>query len=142
MRHERISHVIGSLVCLSALLYFTSANEYGSKYQTMQPRIEVFEYYQVDELPRYGDSLSAFNTNLYNLLKWPNLWHGEGDVVLSFIVTQKGTIEHIRVEKGLCDQCDINAIDALAQLENWKPGVKNGKLVATRMYARVRFAIR
>jgi protein TonB len=142
MRHERISHVIGSLVCFSALLYFTSASEYGSKHQALQSHIEVFEYYQVEELPRYRDSLSAFDTDLYDRLKWPNLWHGEGDVVLSFIVSQKGTVEHIRVEKGLCDQCDVNAVDALAQLEDWKPGVKNGKLVATRMYVRVRFVIR
>jgi hypothetical protein len=142
MRHGRISYVIGSLVYLSALLHFATADVYGQKHQTIQPCYEVFEYYHVDELPQYGDSLSAFDSELYDRLKWPDQWHGEGYVVLSFVVLPEGTIEHIRVEKGLCNQCDLNAVDALSQLVDWKPGVKNGKPVATRMYARIRFVIR
>lgn len=142
MRQERISIVIGSMVYLGSLLNFVNADVYGQQQQILQPRFEVFEYYQVDKLPQYGDSLSAFDSDLYDRLKWPEPWHGEGDVVLSFVVLPDGTVEYIRVERGLCDQCDLNAVEALAQLRDWKPGVKNGNPVAVRMYARVRFSIR
>lgn len=142
MRLERISHKIGSLVTISILMHFASAHATGQEFQNRQPLITVFEYYQVDELPRYESSLLTFDAEIIKLLKWPDIWHGEGYVVLSFVVSLEGFVEQIKIEKGLCGQCDLNAVEALAQLEDWRPGVKNGKPVLTRMYVRINYTIK
>jgi hypothetical protein len=142
MRHVRIFHLVSNCVLLSLVFYLISNHVYSKKNELEQRRIEVFEYYQVDQLPIYLGSVASFDMKLKDCIEWPEVWHGEGYVLLSFIISIDGNIMHIRVERGLCDQCDINAVAALSKLNHWEPGLKNEEPVATRMFVRVEFAIK
>lgn len=101
---------------------------------------QIFEYYQVDRLPEYEGS-TDFQPALNRNLEWPELFHGEGRVVISFVVTSDGKLQHIQVLRELCQPCDDNAIKALTKLDEWSPGERNGQAVSTRMYANVLFRL-
>jgi len=130
------------ITCLT-IISFLSINCYEIFAQVQSSADEnerVFEYYQVDKLPQHEGS-SDFEPVMYRKLEWPELFHGEGRVVLSFVITADGTLNQIQILSGLCEQCDDNAIRALSKLKKWDPGERNGEIVSTRMYVNVRFQI-
>jgi protein TonB len=101
---------------------------------------QVYEYYQVDKLPYY-EGTSDFKPALDRNLEWPDPFHGEGRVILSFVVSTEGKLRDIQILRGLCEPCDDNAINALKKLVDWTPGKINGQAVSTRMYVSVNFRI-
>ena len=65
----------------------------------------------------------------------------DGKVIVSFIVNEIGILGDIRIEKSLCAECDINAIAAVKNLENWTSGKKNKTNVESKLYIPVNFKI-
>ncbi len=49
-----------------------------------------------------------------------------GRVVLTFMVNQEGTIEHVRVWKSVYPSMDSEAVRLIRSLPPWKPGWQNG----------------
>ena len=101
---------------------------------------EVFEYYQVDELPKYKGS-SDFESPLYKKLEWPEGFDGQGSVFLSFVVASNGDLRNLQVIRGLCEHCDKNAKTALSELREWRPAQRDSIEVATRMYVNIFFRL-
>jgi TonB family protein len=64
-----------------------------------------------------------------------------GTVLVSCIVTQKGELKGIKVEKSLCDSCDTAAVQVIKTMPNWVPVTKNGKLIESRVLIAVRFGL-
>lgn len=105
---------------------------------------------QIDEpieVPR--DTLAAFpggNAALESLIK-TNLLTTKaaltnkisGDVVLKFVVDEKGQVGDITVEQKLGYGCDEQAIRALRLLPHWQPGVINGKRIRTSLRQTIHF---
>jgi len=108
----------------------------GQSFGELKEGQEVFEYYQVDELPKYKGS-SDFESPLYKNLEWPEGFDGQGSVFLSFVVASNGALRNIQVIRGLCEHCDKNAKTALSELREWTPAQRNSTAVATRMYVNI-----
>ena len=66
--------------------------------------------------------------------------HVEGSVILAAVVTSKGEPRQIHVQKGVEQDLDEQAIDALKQWQ-FAPGTKDNKPVATRVSIEIRFNV-
>jgi TonB family protein len=66
--------------------------------------------------------------------------HVEGSVILAAVVTSKGEPRRIRVQKGVEQDLDEQAVEALKQWQ-FAPGTKDSKPVATRVSIEIRFNV-
>jgi len=66
--------------------------------------------------------------------------HVEGSVILAAVVTSKGEPRQIRVQKGVEQDLDEKAVEALKQWQ-FAPGTKDNKPVATRVSIEIRFNV-
>ena len=57
----------------------------------------------------------------------------KGKVFVEFVVEKTGELTEIKILRGLCDECDKEAIRLVKAMPNWTPGSQGGKLVRTRM---------
>jgi TonB family protein len=56
----------------------------------------------------------------------------EGKVLVSFLVNEYGDINDIRIEKGLSDECDEEAIRLIKQMHRWSPAEVDGHTFSVR----------
>lgn len=66
--------------------------------------------------------------------------HVEGSVILGAVVTSKGEPRQIRIQKGVEQDLDEQAVEALKQWQ-FAPGTKDNKPVATRVSIEIRFNV-
>jgi outer membrane biosynthesis protein TonB len=78
---------------------------------------------------------------IYKNLKWPNGFDGQGTVIVSFIVKKNGDICNIKIEKGLCPECDNEVKRILSSMPKWKPGEINKKPVDVILYLPILFRL-
>ena len=50
----------------------------------------------------------------------------EGNVFINFCVNEDGSISNIKVIKGLCKECDADAIRVVSTMPKWKPALEYG----------------
>jgi len=55
-----------------------------------------------------------------------------GKVYIGFVVEKDGSISHVKALKGIGHGCDKEAMQVVAQMPKWKPGLINGKPVRVR----------
>lgn len=57
----------------------------------------------------------------------------EGRVIVSFVVQTDGSIDMLKIEKGLGFGCDEEAIRVIKAMPKWDWGMQNGKAVAVKL---------
>lgn len=130
------------LILIIGISAFTYSKFKNKKANIFPAKEKIYEYYQVDEIPKFQGDNSRIDSVLYSNLKWIDSGSFvDGRVIISYIITNEGDIKNVKVEKKLCQQCDENAIEAFNNLTNWQPGVKHGIPVNTRMYLPISFVI-
>jgi TonB family protein len=94
---------------------------------------KVGEDLQIDpqegELPQFPGGLKAWNEYISKNLKYPSKAREnniEGRVILSFVVDTDGSIEDIKVLRGIGAGADEEAVRIVAQSPKWKPVLKDG----------------
>lgn len=55
----------------------------------------------------------------------------QGKVFVKFVVEKSGQVSNVSVARGMsgCPKCDANAVKAVREMPNWKPGKNGGKPV-------------
>ena len=53
----------------------------------------------------------------------------EGRVIVQFVITKYGTLENVKVTRGIGAGCDEEAARVVKSMPAWKPGMQNGKAV-------------
>lgn len=100
-------------------------------------------YTIIEEMPKFPDgNLEAF---IKQNLTVPDVIHKEkisGNVYVAFIICADGTIESIRVLRGIknCKQCDEEAIKVVKMMPKWEPGKQRGTPMAVQYNLPVRFS--
>jgi periplasmic protein TonB len=92
----------------------------------------VVATYQVDEKPMFPNGEAALLKYLSENIKYPALAREngiEGKVILSFIISKIGSIEDIKVLRGIGAGCDEEAIKVIKKMPIWLPGKIKGKPV-------------
>ena len=89
----------------------------------------------VEELPKFPNGDDALFRFLKENMRYPESAKKDGirgKVHISFVVEKDGTIDDIKIEDGLCQSCDEEAIRVVKSMPAWIPGRHNGVNVAVR----------
>lgn len=92
-------------------------------------RKDAIMYLSTDNPPKFEKSKFKIDELIHQNIIWPKEIDAEGTVIVSFIVTKKGEITDIRIERSFLKEFDEEAIRVLKSLPKWIPGRKNGKKV-------------
>lgn len=65
----------------------------------------------------------------------------EGTVYVTFVVTATGTLEDVKIKKGVSEDLDAEAIRVVKAMPKWNPAKQGGKDVAVYYTIPVRFQI-
>jgi TonB family protein len=63
----------------------------------------------------------------------------DGTVYVSFVVRKNGTIDDVKVLRGISADCDKEAVRVVQMMPPWKPGGQNGKAVDVRLNLPIKF---
>ncbi|MCZ4408940.1 energy transducer TonB [Cryomorphaceae bacterium 1068] len=105
--------------------------------------VEVFEFVEV--MPEFIGGVEAMNTYLKDNLRYPSMAKEakiQGLVYVSFVVTDKGTIEEIQVVRGVHPSLDEEAVRVISGMPPWKPGLQNRQKVSVRFTLPIRFVLK
>lgn len=98
----------------------------------------------VDEMPVPPGGITGLTNYMIQNLTYPSAAkeaNVQGMVVVSFIVTAEGKVEHVEVLRGIGSGCDEEAVRVISNSGTWTPAKKEGKAVATKMTLPVQFKL-
>lgn len=95
----------------------------------------------VAQFPGGADEMKRFvNKNL----KYPEISRemaDQGRVYAQFVVNEDGTIEQVKILRGVSRDIDNETIRLIKSMPNWTPGESQGKLVRTRVRIPINFIL-
>ncbi|GAC1302436.1 MAG: hypothetical protein NVSMB24_07040 [Mucilaginibacter sp.] len=94
--------------------------------------------------PQYPGGTSSLYQYFTAHFKYPSTARKhniQGRVLLSFIVEKDGSITNARVERGVTDELDNEALRLVNRSPKWKPGILNGKPVRVQRTLPVNFVL-
>ena len=97
-----------------------------------------------DRLPQFRGGSEALNNYIRNHLVYPSVGivaRRAGKVELSFVIGKDGSLNHIKVEKGIGKYYDEAAIDVIKKSPKWLPGIQNGKAVRVKYNIPIKFTL-
>jgi periplasmic protein TonB len=65
----------------------------------------------------------------------------DGTVFVTFVVGKDGSINDVKVLRGISADCDKEAVRVVQAMPNWKPGKQNGKPVLVRFNLPIKFKL-
>ncbi|MNU14489.1 Gram-negative bacterial tonB protein [compost metagenome] len=98
----------------------------------------------VEQMPEFPGGQAAMMTYLSNHIIYPAeaAKNGiSGNVILKFVVTEKGDIEDVQVVRKVNPLLDKEAIRVVKSMPKWKPGKQNGRTVRTFYNLPVKFML-
>lgn len=102
-------------------------------------------YLRCDIMPEFSGGYSELIRYLQRELKYPKkaLQKGiEGTVSIGFTVQKDGSVSDIKVLKGITEGgLREEALRVVSKMPLWKPGMKDGKPVATRLLLPITFTL-
>lgn len=98
-----------------------------------------------DSIAEFPGGMSAMMEYLRNNIKYPEEAmknDEEGLVVVGFVVEADGSVTEVEVKKGETESLDKEAIRVVRSMPKWKPGMLDGKPVATWYSLPVKFSLK
>lgn len=111
--------------------------------QTSMPKEDVFVV--VEEMPEFPGGVIALKKYIKENTQYPYSALKnkiEGKVYLNFVVDRFGSVNHIRVARGVDDTLDKAAVYLASQMPTWKPGKQRGRAVSVSYTVSVEFALK
>ncbi len=108
-------------------------------------RVEVERtvYFVVDEMPIFSNSDDALNMFIQDEVEKAVDFYGvntKGKVLVHFVVAENGTVENVRILKGVNEQLDSIAQNIVRNIPMWEsPGKIRGKPVSVAIVQPVKF---
>jgi len=105
---------------------------------------DIIDFAAMQNPPTYPGGVAEFYKFLGKNIKYPteaaeaNL---QGNVFVSFIVSQDGSIRDIKVDKKLGMGTDEEAIRVIKLSKKWNPGIVDGKPVNVKYKMPIRFTL-
>ncbi|GAB5528017.1 MAG: hypothetical protein Roseis2KO_58890 [Roseivirga sp.] len=130
---------------VAALMFFIFSCEAVPTGKTVEVAEVAYDYNNFSEQdikPVPAEGLDAWKSYLQESISYPSAARKarvEGDVVVSFVVGKSGQIGDIRFVEKLGNGCDEAVLQAIMESEQWKPGMKDGKLINTRVKVPISF---
>ena len=122
----------------------TKTYYYFKKDTAKTKKEKVYLVGKVDVNPEFPGGMSALSKFIKDNLKYPKEAADkkiEGRVTVEFIVKADGSIDDIKVLKGVDALLDAEALHIIKILPNWTPGKLKGKAVAVKFILPISFQI-
>lgn len=87
----------------------------------------------------------AFDSYLLKALRYPQAARDQkvqGKVFLTFVVEKNGSLSDVKVEKGIGEGCDEEAVRVIKASPKWVPARQRGHIVRQQYHVPIRFAIK
>ena len=97
-----------------------------------------------DQIAEFPGGMRAMMEYLRDNIKYPEEAiknNEEGLVVVGFVVEADGSLSEVEVKKGETESLDKEAIRVVGSMPKWKPGMLDGKPVATWFSLPVKFSL-
>ena len=107
----------------------------------------VVSYYDCDQQPTFlgsPDPRKFLEQWVYQYLKYPAeaVRDGvQGRVMVEFVINKDGKVSDVRVQRGVSEELDAEAVKVVAASPKWKPGKVNGEKVRCSMTIPVEFRL-
>lgn len=79
---------------------------------------------------RSACSNRVFLKGIYGSIRYPSKARDqgvEGTALIRFAVMEDGTVDQVKVLRGLCDEIATECVQVVNNLPKWNPGIKDGK---------------
>ncbi len=86
----------------------------------------------VEEMPRFPGGENALMEHIISNIKYPQEAQDkniQGRVFISFVVEKDGSIDEVKLLKGIGGGCDEEAMRVVKNMPKWEPGMQDGKPV-------------
>lgn len=115
--------------------------EYSAVEMQEMPEEDVEDAFVfVEVMPQFPGGEEALMNYMHNHLNVPNQHDINGQVFLSFVVNEDGSITHLEVVKGLGQVYDDAAVAMVQEMPNWVPGTIKGQLIKVKYILKVPFS--
>lgn len=94
----------------------------------------------VDGFERVEEKVRNMNINNYQFNPTNKVYY-KATVNVSFIVEADGNVSNVKIERGVSEPLDAEALRVVAASPKWKPGMVNGKKVRTKITIPVEFRL-
>ena len=98
----------------------------------------------VETMPEFPGGMDSLMAYLSRTIKYPEEAREngiQGKVYAQFVVQKDGSLSDIKVIRGIGGGCDEEAVNAIKNMPNWKPGTQRGKNVNVRFILPVNFKL-
>jgi protein TonB len=102
-------------------------------------------YIIVDLMPEFPGGNNALFSYLGRETEYPSLARDsgiEGVVYVTFVVETDGSIDGVKVLRGIGGGCDEEAVRVVSSMPTWAPGEQNGRKVRVQYNLPYRFTLR
>ncbi len=98
----------------------------------------------VEQMPEYPGGNEQLINYLATNINYPQQAKDkgiQGRVFINFIVKKDGSIDSIKVIKGIGEDCDKEAVRVISNMPNWKPGMQRGKAINVSYNIPIKFTL-
>lgn len=106
----------------------------AKRIQNQSPPDSVYKY--VKNMPKFPGGQAKMYAFLVKNTHYPESEFKDsiqGKVYVTFVVTKKGNLTHIKIKKGFNEDFNNEALRVVKSMPKWKPGRMNGKKVNVRV---------
>ena len=79
---------------------------------------------------------------IYDRLKWPTNFCGEGLVVIRFTVEKDGRLTNHKILRDIGGGCGQEALRVVKLMPNWVPATQRGKVVRSLYNVPIKFKVK
>ena len=132
-----------SLVYIVFLISFSHFS-----YSSSISRVIVFDndsiYEQVDVYPEFKGGMEEFVQYVQDNLKYPEEAIDKNEtarVFVEFVIDKSGQVRDAQLKREEKEYFEMSAIEVISEMPKWKPGLKNGKYVNTKVIVLITFQL-
>ncbi|MEO7080929.1 MAG: energy transducer TonB [Flavobacteriales bacterium] len=106
---------------------------------------ETYDLAAVQEQPEFQGGMAQMYAYLQKTTKYPDMEFDagiQGKVYVEFVVERDGSVEDVKVRRGVSPGLDKEALRAVRSMPKWTPGKMNGKAVKVRFTIPVDFKLK
>lgn len=86
-------------------------------------------YTMIDQMPTFPYNMGEYLSEHIKYPKKARKQNIEGRVIVSFVVQEDGSLDNVKIVKGIGGGCDEEVIRVIKGMPAWTPGKQNGKIV-------------
>ena len=108
---------------------------------------KIYALNECDAPPQFfrGGVQTFLDNWVYKYLKYPREAVSEGiqgTVYVSFIIEADGNVSNVAIDQGVSDALDAEALKVVGASPKWKPGIRDGKKVRTKVVIPVEYRLK